>query len=90
MAVRKRDDVRSEPVSTVPTPVRDGYAFVQSLGTLVDEAMGHTRDGKSIGAFEAVERPTQGDPEPLEPPAPVPDGDESGTRGANPEVGGTK
>lgn len=85
MALRKREEVPREPSPAVPPPVGDGYDFVQSLGGVIDDAMGHARDGKSVKAYEVLERPIQGDPEPIELPPPVPDGGEISTRGAGPD-----
>jgi hypothetical protein len=86
MAVRKKKtEVRPSPSdASVPPPVAMGYANVQSLGHVVDEFMHHSRDGEAVEAF-SLERDQDGsdDPEPIEPPPPVPDGDDHGTRGGD-------
>lgn len=87
MALRDRDRA-PKPVSAgdIPSPVEDGYDFVQSLGKMVDEVMRHSRDGSAVKALSVdSERRLEGDPEPITPPDPVPDGSDTGTRGADPE-----
>lgn len=81
-----------KPVERVPAPVEEGYGFVQSLGKWIDEAMGHSRDGAVAEDTlrAASERESDQDPEPITPPEPVPDAEETGTRGADPETFETK
>ena len=87
MAIRKKEaTVLDEGYTAVPPPVKDGYDFVQSLGGIVDELMGHSRDGKaSEPSGMWAERPLDDDPEPIAPPAPVPGGDEEGLRNSDPD-----
>lgn len=94
MALRKR--VQGEPIeeheTALPPPVEEGYDFVQSLGKVVDEAMRHSRDGAAVetSLSTSSEKLLEPDPEPITPPGPVPDGDDVGTRGADPEDFETK
>ncbi len=79
MAVRrKQEPLLEEDLMAIPPPVKNGYAFIQSLGRFVDELMRHSRDGERSGISDlsAKERP-EDDPEPIEPPPPVPGGTET-------------
>lgn len=90
MAIRKSKEEHRvlTPDLEIPTPVRDGYEHVQSLGRFVDDLMRHSRDGEEGGALRVDGQPgdSDGDPEPITPPEPVPQGDDIGTRGADPET----
>lgn len=93
MAIRKSEREQTPtPELQVPGPVGDGYDYVQSLGRVIDDLMGHSRDGEKVGAFRSEDRPgdPEGDPEPVTPPELVPQGDDIGTRGADPETFETK
>lgn len=96
MAIQSRDANESVPGQhiEIPDPVPGGYDHVQSLGHVVDELMRHSRDGESVVAVSELdpksEDPDPNDPEPITPPPPVPGGDESATRGADPETFETK
>lgn len=88
MAIRNQQDAGPPPAdAAVPPPVADGYDDVQSLGRLVDEMMRHSKDGAAINVqpLGRLTDPGEGDPEPIAPPEPVPDGDDLEPRGADRE-----
>lgn len=71
LAIRKSEHEQTPtPVLQVPAPIGDGYDYVQSLGCVIDDLMGHSRDGEKVGALRSENRP--GDPDPTTPPEPVP------------------
>ncbi len=91
MATQREEAPAEEEIapSRVPRPVDGGIDYVESLGRFVDNLMG---DARAIRAAErhlapltlrADEMPD--DPEPSEPPPPVPDATEVITRGDSPE-----
>jgi len=89
LAIRKSEHEQTPtPVLQVPAPVGDGYDYVQSLGCVIDDLMGHSRDGEKVGALRSENRP--GDPDPITPPEPVPQGDDIGTKNSVSETFETK
>lgn len=89
MASESQIDEQDDIVpSRIPQPVEGGTEYLESLGRFIDDLMGdsrrqHATDRESASLFLRDDEMPE-DPEPSEPPPPVPGGNEDVTRGAKP------
>lgn len=98
-AIQDRPD-ESIPLPTKAPPSLPGGTYeVEDLGRFINwiTRVAHTRrridreiEEADLVMSEEEWEATGGDPEPVEPPPPLPDGDDSGTRGGPPGVSETK
>lgn len=98
-AIPKSTDDAPRSDIQLPPPVPDGTYVVEDLGRFVNWVTRAHRTQERIDR-EIVESGVMmserewesqgGDPEPVEPPPPIPDGDDIGTRGGRPEDYETK
>ena len=83
---------RAESTTLIPPPVPGGTDHLESLGSLVDGALGDRRIRRAVEAemtslaLAGPNGPT--DPEPVQPPPPVPGGTDTESRGGRPKPPG--
>lgn len=84
----ERQSATPESESLLPPPVSGGGEHIQSLGRFIDRMMFDRKDriaaATEIASMVSDDRAPVQDPPPIEPPSPVSDGNDMGTRGGSP------
>jgi hypothetical protein len=79
---------RAESTTLVPAPVSDGTDHLESLGSFIDGVLGDRRIRRAVESemtsmvLAGPDAPV--DPEPVQPPPPVPGGTDTESRGGQP------